>query len=207
MFLKYNFMAYKKETGMVYDVYPDFFDIKFQEYFDKIKPLVNEFLNRLPKFASILDLGSGSGIYSDYFKSSGFNPVCLDISRAMILRAKNKGLSAIIGDFENLPFPSETFEGIFACASLLHLPKYSFSGALSGICKVLTPNGLLFLEMKEGLYETMVPFPKQPNLSRWFSCYSHDELLGYFERDFSVEILPKTKISGKNYLNYILTKK
>ena len=52
----------------------------------------------------ILDLGSGPGRDSQFFKERGLNPLCLDISQEMIKLCQEKGLETQVGDLEKLPF-------------------------------------------------------------------------------------------------------
>ena len=49
----------------------------------------------------------------------------------MIRLCKQKGLNAQIGDLENLPFDDNSFDGIWACASLLHMPKSNLPKVLN----------------------------------------------------------------------------
>ena len=86
----------------------------------------NRFLNLIPEGGHILDLGCGSGRDSWFFLDQGYSVTAVDASHALAKLA-----SEFIGKpVENLSFQEldylEEFDGIWACASLLHCPKTFF---------------------------------------------------------------------------------
>lgn len=110
----------------------------------------NRFLSYLPKQASILDLGCGTGRDSLYFKNLGYSVLPLDASEKMCeIATSTTGIKAIKKTFEELCF-KEQFDGIWACASLLHVSRGSLPQILCRINKSLTPKGILYMSFKYG---------------------------------------------------------
>ncbi len=112
--------------------------------------LHDAFLAHLPPGARILDAGCGSGRDSRAFLDRGFRVTALDASAAMVARA-----SALLDQpvlhlrFEDLAF-DEAFDGIWACASLLHVPRAEMPTVLDRLARALVPRGVLFASFKWG---------------------------------------------------------
>ena len=106
----------------------------------------------------ILDVGSGPGRDSYFFKECGCNPICIDNSEEMIVLCKEKGLEAHVMDMEDMRFKEKSFDGVWAYASLLHTPKIKFDNILKNINLLLNDDGLFFIGMvggdTEGLSES-----------------------------------------------------
>lgn len=107
----------------------------------------SKFLAYLPKEGNILDLGFGSGRDISYFDSIGYDTFGIDNVQEFVEGAKARGLKVALSDFNEMDF-SEEFDGIWACASLLHSPNLELS--LEKIHTALKDNGYLYLSMKEG---------------------------------------------------------
>src|SRR5882724_5430946 len=76
-----------------------------------------------PPFA-ILDLGCGPGRDLRYFRSLGHTPVGLDGSARFVEMARRvSGCEVLHQDFLHLDLPPSRFDGIFANASLFHVPR------------------------------------------------------------------------------------
>lgn len=98
----------------------------------------------------ILDAGCGSGRDSKAFIQHGFSVVAFDASREM-----RKAASELIGQevwqmkFEELSFDEE-FDGIWACASLLHVSYEELPGVMKKLKKALKPKGVIYVSFKYG---------------------------------------------------------
>ena len=98
----------------------------------------------------ILDAGCGSGRDSKAFKQHGFSVVAFDASKEMCRMA-----SELLGEevwqmrFEEIAF-NEEFDGIWACASLLHVAEYELPSVVKRLNKALKPNGKLYVSFKYG---------------------------------------------------------
>ena len=108
------------------------------------------FLQTIPPGGRILDAGCGSGRDSRAFLSLGFDVVPIDASAEMVRATKElTGLDAWQLGFEELDFDGE-FEGIWACASLLHVTRRELSTVLARLARALKPNGVLYMSFKHG---------------------------------------------------------
>ena len=107
----------------------------------------NRFLPYLSQGSKILDIGFGSGRDMLYFASKGFNVFGVDNVSEFLDNAKANGLNVELCDFHNLPYV-ESFDGIWACASLLHSNDLSL--AFNNLYKALKVGGYIYLSMKYG---------------------------------------------------------
>ena len=101
---------------------------------------------------TILDIGFGSGRDSLYF-SKKYDVYSIDPVEEFCEHAKEIGLKNVYCmsvqqmDFEN------QFDGIWACASLLHIPSYDLVGVLNKCYLALKDNGVMYCSFKNGEYE------------------------------------------------------
>jgi SAM-dependent methyltransferase len=96
---------------------------------------------------SILDLGCGAGRDLSYFQSLGHEAVGLDGSQQFV---KHGALAfsrceVLHQDFLAMRLPEGRFDGIFANASLFHVPSQELPRVLLELCRSLKPRGVLFL--------------------------------------------------------------
>jgi ubiquinone/menaquinone biosynthesis C-methylase UbiE len=105
---------------------------------------------------ALLDLGCGPGRDTLYFGQQGYAVVGADLSAGMLAEAVRRvpGGGFVQADMRCLPFATNSFGGIWACASLLHLPRPDAPLALAEMARVLSPGGALFLGVKRGFDES-----------------------------------------------------
>ena len=103
------------------------------------------------KTLDILDLGCGPGRDVGYFKSLGHRPVGLDGSEAFCAMARAyTGCLILKQQFLSLELPRHAFDGIFANASLFHVPSQQLPRVLADLYAALKPGGILFLSNPRG---------------------------------------------------------
>lgn len=113
----------------------------------------SEFLSHVQPGGHILDLGCGSGRDSREFIKRGFRVTAIDGSRALCQLAEQViGQPVLHLQFQDLSYQEE-FDGIWACASLLHLPLQQIPDILKKIVDALKPDGALYLSFKYGHFE------------------------------------------------------
>lgn len=97
---------------------------------------------RLPNGSRVVDVGCGSGIFTDLLKQQGFRAVGLDLNERLVTIARSSygDSNFIVGDAEDLPFSSESLEGILLSGVLHHLPDPSRCAGEVG--RVLKPGGV-----------------------------------------------------------------
>lgn len=141
----------RPETIRFYDEHAD--DFYERTYNLDVRELAKPFLDRLTAGAHLLDAGCGSGRDSLYFKNQGFSIVAMDASREMVSRASLLlDQPVLLMTFQEMDF-SEDFDGVWACASLLHVPRREMSEVMDRLTRALKPGGILYTSFKLGTEE------------------------------------------------------
>lgn len=113
----------------------------------------NKFLSNLPLGASILDFGCGSGRDTKYFLEQNYNVTAIDGSEAICKEAsKYTGIKVkqmLFEEFED----QASYDGIWACASILHLTKKDLLSVFHKMNKALKENGVIYTSFKHGTFE------------------------------------------------------
>lgn len=169
--------------------------------------LYNKFLEKLSqKNGKILDLGCGSGRDSKYFKELGFEVVALDMSEKLAKRASEYiGQEVIVKDMRELEFKEE-FIGVWACASILHIPIEEIAKVFERVFESLVPNGIFYSSFKYGSND----YTKN---GRDFTCFTPERFFQYFPqyRENIVEIFETSDVregrEGEKWFNIIMKKK
>jgi SAM-dependent methyltransferase len=103
--------------------------------------------------AAILDLGCGPGRDLRTFAELGHAPVGLEGSAQFAAIARREGLEVWEQNFLALDLPANRFDGIFANASLFHVPSQELPRVLLELHATLKPRGVLFSSNPHGLNE------------------------------------------------------
>lgn len=110
-------------------------------------------LKYLQPNAHILDLGCGSGRDSKGFLQNGYKVTAVDGSKELCkIASKNIGQDVICQLFNELDAVNE-FDGVWACASLLHLPTNELKQTLKRVEKALKKDGYFYASFKYGDFE------------------------------------------------------
>ena len=113
------------------------------------------FLSNLPQGGLILDAGCGSGRDTKAFLNRGFRVNSFDASPELALLASElTGQHVATRRFSEITEVA-CYDGIWACASLLHLPEKEISTALKKLWDALKPDGAFYLSFKVGEGERM----------------------------------------------------
>ena len=116
----------------------------------EMESLYAPFLRYLPEQACILDLGCGSGRDSFAFKNKGYQVEAIDYSAELVKKAKElTGIEVRQQSFYELN-ESEKYDGVWACASLLHCDRDCLPEVIGRIFKALKPNGVCYMSFKYG---------------------------------------------------------
>lgn len=167
---------YAEEIVAVYDAIAD----DYAKQADTHGPVGERlrFSVMLPKKAKVLDLGCGSGRDCLFFQKQGFNTVGVDLSEELLKIAKKNapGISFIKQDIRKIDFPKESFDGIWACASLLHIKHKEIPHVLEKLLGILKTHGIICIHVKKGTGEEERIEPSVPGRKRFFSLFQKDQL-------------------------------
>jgi SAM-dependent methyltransferase len=131
-------------------------------------PTLGEFLNRLPRSATILELGCGSGRDSAEMLRRGYNVLAIDGSPEMAQQAERLlHRPVMVLEFGNIDGEAK-FDGVWAGASLLHIPIEHLGDVVARIHRILRPSGVLFSSFKAGEREGRDRFGRYYNYSSRF---------------------------------------
>ncbi len=101
----------------------------------------------------ILDFGCGSGRDTKYFLDKGYEVAAIDGSRELCKVASTyTGIEVKHMYFRELE-DSEAYDGIWACSSILHLPKGELEEVMEKMARALVPGGIIYTSFKYGSFE------------------------------------------------------
>ena len=134
----YNENAQSFATGTV--------SVKFTEVQDK-------FLEKLNPDAYILDFGCGAGRDAKYFLSRGYQVDAVDGSEQLCrIASEYTEIKVRQMLFQELD-EKEKYDGIWACSSILHLPKNELKAVFMKMFKALKEDGIIYTSLKYGDFE------------------------------------------------------
>lgn len=112
------------------------------------QPFVQILLRFLSPGQSILDSGCGRGGLLTFLHNRGFRVTGVDTSREAIafVRRSTPTIEATVASIERLPFPDASFDAYVAIGSWEY-PPHGPATAAREAARVLTPGGLLFIEV------------------------------------------------------------
>jgi SAM-dependent methyltransferase len=132
-----------------------YYEAHAQTFFDgtvnlDLSALHTRFLAHLPAGSHILDAGCGSGRDARAFIEHGYTVTAFDASPTLAeLASVHCGLPVAVLRLEEIDWQAH-FDGIWACASLLHLGLPELPDVLRRLATALKPGGVLFASFKYG---------------------------------------------------------
>lgn len=136
----------------------EFYDLNAESFANSTFPLdlsdlYCRFLKSLTAGSQVLDVGCGSGRDSKFFIEQGLVVKAIDSSAELVkIASRNTGLSVRKVDIIGIDFDSE-FDGIWACASLLHIPSQKLPNVFLKLARALKQSGVLYCSFKYGDFE------------------------------------------------------
>lgn len=139
-----------------------------------VNPRLTHFMSLVPRGGRILELGTGSGMDAMVMINAGFAVEATDGSRELAKLASDYlGQTVRVMRFEELS-AERAYDGIYASASLLHVPRANFPGIVRKIHAALAPNGVLWASFKSGTSEG------SDSLGRYYNYLGSEELKSVF---------------------------
>lgn len=162
------------------------------------------FLSYLSPKSYILDLGCGIGRDSMYFKKKNYKVKAIDGSKEMCKIASkelNEPVEQI--NFLDINYVNQ-FDGIFACASLLHLNNEDLINCLKKLVLALKNNGVICASFKYGEGERLKE-------ERYFNDMTEEKFKTICKYNPEIEILKSWKNPQYDnhipFINFIIRKK
>lgn len=144
-----------------------------------VSELLGEFAALLPVGADVLDWGCGSGRDARALAELGFRVTATDASPAMCRAARElSGVEVRCERFDEL-CEQAAFDGIWACASLLHVRSAELPAVLLRAWEALRAGGILYASFKLGSFEGM-------RNGRWFADMDEERLGGLLKPGFDI---------------------
>lgn len=146
---------------------------------------LDAFLAALPKAARILELGCGNGMDAAHMLAQGFDVDATDGTPALVAEAEKRiGKSARVMRFAELEAEAG-YDGVWACASLLHVEAALLPDILARVRRALRPGGVFVASFKAGTGEGRDSF------GRYYNYPSAKQLDGAYRAtgwsDFTLE--------------------
>lgn len=157
-----------------------------QDFFDgtvnvNMTPLYEAFTRHLTPGARILDAGCGSGRDAKAFHEMGYQVDAFDASSAMVELARQyTGLPVQLMSFSEIDCKAQ-YDGIWCCASLLHVPSSELPAVMQKLADALKPGGVWYVSFKYGEGERVQG-------ERRFTDMDGEGLRGFLGTVSSVEI-------------------
>lgn len=140
----------------------DYYERNAEEYFSatakgKTSEAYQLFLGGLPKDAWILDAGCGSGRDTAFFLRREYDVSAFDASAALCrLSTSLTGVPTRQLRFQEFD-EIEQYDGVWASASLLHVPRVELPDCISRLVRALKPGGVMYMSFKHGSGERLAP--------------------------------------------------
>jgi 2-polyprenyl-3-methyl-5-hydroxy-6-metoxy-1,4-benzoquinol methylase len=138
-----------------------YYDANAEAYFSDtvgadVSALRERFLAHVPPGGHILDAGCGSGRDARAFAEAGYQVTAFDASAEMVNRAAAyTGLDVSQMSFDDMAWVEE-FDGIWACATLLHVPRDKLGSTFARFARALRRGGAWYLSVKHGTGDRVI---------------------------------------------------
>ncbi len=174
----------------VADEYDNYYQKEPGKTIDKIeKELILRHMNNLPK-SHLLELGCGTGHWTQFLSDMGFRITAVDNSEAMLKNARKKNIQNVqflLADATRLPFSEKSFSAIVSVTMLEFIKD--IDRVLDEIDRVLKPEGTIVLGCLNALSELGKIKNSDPVFkhARFFTLEEANEILSRFGNPISMK--------------------
>ena len=167
----------------------------------------DRFLALLLSGGNILDFGCGSGRDTKYFMDKGYVVDATDGSAEICkLASEFTGIQVKHMLFQELS-AEDQYDGIWACSSVLHLPKSELSDVFQKMIRALTDHGVIYTSFKYGTFEG-------ERDGRYFTDFTEDAFQKFLQQlpeliieDYWITADVRPVRSDEKWLNLLLRKR
>ena len=191
-------------TISAYDVYAHAYDQGVVDFWrDFPRDFLKKFAGEL-RGKRVLNLGSGSGRDAVLLRELGLEVVCVDASASMIAITQALGFESHLARFSDIDFAPQSFDGVWAYCSLLHVQRQHAAEVLRNLRAIIRPQGLCVVGVIEGQNEARYEHEIMPDTSRYFQYYDSAQLkLLLAEASFSFVHEQQYAADGGLFLSHI----
>ena len=160
------------------------------EHKPKDRELLDHLVAEVKSLGLICDMGCGPGEVARYLKDHGADVLGVDISPRMIEQAQRLSPDIVFrqGDMMCLDVADDTWGGIAAFYSIIHISRNKVVEALQELRRVLKPGGSLLLAIHLGSETLHVDDMWDKKVSMDFMFFTREEMKGYLSAaDFVIE--------------------
>lgn len=167
-------------------------------------PLYGRFLPMLPDEAAILDAGCGSGRDALCFARRSHRVTAFDATPSLVsLAERHLGQLVQCLRFQDVNWHNQ-FDGIWACASLLHVPAAELAGVMRRLRNALRPRGILYASCKYGKGEREHRGRRFTDLDEPGLAALLEQTRGLEERDTWITSVLRPGRESERWLNTLL---
>ncbi len=188
------------------DYYDSNADVYFRTTVDaNMAPICDKFLKFVKPEGTIVDVGTGSGRDLKYFLDRGYSAEGIDLSQELFKRAAiysgGKIACVDIRDWR----PSKKYDGVWANASLLHLPLNEIEKFILRLSDILEIGGVAYISMKSGIANGY------DDKGRYFSDFTEDKVQQILSKSTALRLIEcwrtKDELCRENFewLNFIIS--
>jgi ubiquinone/menaquinone biosynthesis C-methylase UbiE len=204
------------KSKIAISTYEKIADIYTKQYFNDLTdtPYIDKFLDKLPKNARVLDVGSGPGQFTKYMTDKGFNAMGIDFSDKMLTLAKKMVPNGHFdkADMRKLNFDDNSFDGLLVAYSLIHIPSEDIPETLQGFYRVVKNGGYIEIIAQKGEPDKIIDEPFMPTEKMFFNFFTKDRLTNFLETagfkiEYQLEAASQDPDSASDKVIYTIAKK
>ncbi len=153
----------------------EYYNLNARRYFEEtvfvdLSTTYLRFLKSIKPGGHIIDIGCGSGRDLKFFIKNGYQAEGIDASEALCRLAHTYSGAKITCERIESWYPHRRFDGLWGCASLLHLRMEAIEAFFGRLGDILEQNGVAFFSFKSGILNGV------DKLGRYFTAFSKYDL-------------------------------
>lgn len=141
-------------------------------------PELNKFVSLIKPNGKVLDVGCAAGRDAAFFHHQGLKVIGIDLSRELLKQGRklHPEIHTQFMDMTDLKFLPQSFHGIWANASLIHLDRQDVPKTLTGFRRILKSGGICYIRVKQGQGSRGVKEEKSENQVRYTTFFTQPEM-------------------------------